>query len=645
MLPCVSKPSDLWHLDVLKHINSNYKRVVAPSFQHLDTQYWRGIGDFELGTKFPRLDGMLRDYPLDSNDKYPEVPVHMGTFAISRQWFNETGGWDSRLTQQGYGADLDFSLRTWLCGGEIRGSRLFGLAVPEVQFSDRNEYAGVRLAVSNWFGKAFLWKVGGLAHWLGEEVPFDESESYGRLLPVRDNSAFGGGHMSHVRGECKAFAWFLDRFDTTYKAGGLIPTSVSHIKDQVSGLCLEWRPQSLTPDVFTYNMMTDFHGRFRNVSTFNGDLALRPCTHMAPNQMFHRTNLRPAAGSARVHDSKCCSGITVWDQDACLTMDFSTGTVKTSPCVSDGSNEEQFAVFSDSMIQMAGGQCMKAMEEAIQLAPMQCGVYYDDEDDEIQIETLKLSQQATISTQSSASSMHRRYAAPLTAFREHDELGLQHLDTGLCLKKFMRNDTNGAYTARTEEENENPGYESGGDFTLALTSCVDLSTYGDSDADYSLAHVQSLLHRGSYTSRVDLAKYVFRSFAHNAQSHCTFDGATYEFDQGQLRSPDGQCLGIQPNMFYQSNVYNPGLALGLDTCGFYKDGGKKIARAGQLFRLERDYEGSDVVAIRDPHAGKCIFQNRRNGRLAFEPCDSMPQKGYRWLMDPRDNFFKYDVVF
>lgn len=657
MLPCVSTTSDLWHLDVLKQINSNYKRVVAPSFQKLDIRRWRGTGEFQLGSKFPRLDGMLRHYPVDVSDKEPEVPVHLGSFAVSRQFFNETGGWDSRLAQRGYGADLDFSLRTWLCGGELRGSRLFGLAVPEAQSSDHDEYSGVRIAVGNWFGSSFLWKVGGLAKWRADDKPRDERRHYGKLLPIGDDAKneYDGSylgqmtHMSRVHDQCKPFSWFLNRFEIAYQAGGLMPTSVSHMKDHASGLCLEWRPLALTPDVVTSNMMTsstitDSKGHSRSNITFNGDLVLRPCSPMAPQQMFHKTNLRHAAGSARVHDSSCCSGITVWDQDACITTDSTSGSMKTSSCVVDGSNHDQFAVFVDNMIQVAGNQCLKAVEEAIQLVPMQCGFYSDESDQPNgSFGTIQLSQK-TDQSSNLALNKHRRYAAPLTVFLEHDDLGLQHLDTGLCLKKFMRNDTNSKGNrgrSNMAEEDINRGYEDGGEFILALADCVGLKNYGDSDADYSLAHVQSLLGRGSYASRKDLAKYVFKSFESDAKSHCVHDGTTYELYEGQLRSRYGQCLGLEPNMFYKSDAYNAGSALGLDTCGFYKDGDDKVARAGQFFQLEKSETNENVVTIRDPHAEKCIFQNRRNGRLAFEPCDVEPEAGYMWLIDPRDKFFKY----
>ena len=49
-----------------------------------------------------------RDAPLMSG----------GLLALSRRWWEETGGYDTKMVAWG-GENIDQSLRSWLCGGRI----------------------------------------------------------------------------------------------------------------------------------------------------------------------------------------------------------------------------------------------------------------------------------------------------------------------------------------------------------------------------------------------------------------------------------------------------------------------------------------------------------------------------------------------
>jgi polypeptide N-acetylgalactosaminyltransferase len=63
------------------------------------------------------------------NDDRPnadESPITMGMFGTSKRWWLEIGGMDRELSTWG-GENIEISLRTWLCGGQIlvaRGSRI-----------------------------------------------------------------------------------------------------------------------------------------------------------------------------------------------------------------------------------------------------------------------------------------------------------------------------------------------------------------------------------------------------------------------------------------------------------------------------------------------------------------------------------------
>ena len=54
----------------------------------------------------------------DVNPDPDRSPMTMGMFATTKQWWQEIGGMDDGLLIWG-GENIEISLRTWLCGGEI----------------------------------------------------------------------------------------------------------------------------------------------------------------------------------------------------------------------------------------------------------------------------------------------------------------------------------------------------------------------------------------------------------------------------------------------------------------------------------------------------------------------------------------------
>ena len=59
------------------------------------------------------------------HDKHPdpdESPITMGMFATTKRWWRTIGGMDADLSTWG-GENIEISMRTWLCGGEIRVAR------------------------------------------------------------------------------------------------------------------------------------------------------------------------------------------------------------------------------------------------------------------------------------------------------------------------------------------------------------------------------------------------------------------------------------------------------------------------------------------------------------------------------------------
>merc|ERR1719197_1235839 len=163
-----------------------------------------------------------------------EVPLMSGgLLAISRKWWEETGGYDERMVAWG-GENIDQSLRIWLCGGRIELAS--GAYVAHMWRDSKNPKTMLRYpiptkdvmrnkarAVTAWFGE-FREKV----------FTFPEYEDFvSGEMSVGDMSNFDG---LKSRLTCAPFSHYINRFSYVYLDGGLIPAEVFQIKEELTGL-------------------------------------------------------------------------------------------------------------------------------------------------------------------------------------------------------------------------------------------------------------------------------------------------------------------------------------------------------------------------------------------------------------------------
>ncbi|CAE7326869.1 Galntl5 [Symbiodinium natans] len=113
---CHVAPQDSWYREFLESIATNYRRIVVPVITNLDIDTWKEVN---------RNQGFAKCYlTWDADFKWvesttPFMPVLSGgLLGISKRWWNETGGYDDGMSGWG-GENVDQSLRSWLCGGEI----------------------------------------------------------------------------------------------------------------------------------------------------------------------------------------------------------------------------------------------------------------------------------------------------------------------------------------------------------------------------------------------------------------------------------------------------------------------------------------------------------------------------------------------
>jgi hypothetical protein len=138
------------------------------------------------------------------HDKHPdpaESPITMGMFAITKRWWRTIGGMDSQLSTWG-GENIDISLRTWLCGGEIRvadGSRIDHAFRKNIPYAvDAAEYHRnlVRVAEA----------------WMGPKY----KERFYKAAGIQPGSVDFGSIQEQLdvqkRLKCKPFDWYYWKF-------------------------------------------------------------------------------------------------------------------------------------------------------------------------------------------------------------------------------------------------------------------------------------------------------------------------------------------------------------------------------------------------------------------------------------------------
>lgn len=238
---------------------------------------------------------------------------------MTRYWWDQIGGYDYEMKSWG-GENLDQSLRTWLCGGEIvvaRESRVAHMWRDASKPKTRLHYSIPTDDVRrNRLRAAQAW-LGPWADKVRSFPQFDDFREGGRLeLGSLDNILYYRDKL-----KCKDFHWYMNRFRDIYVGTGRLPESVFHIRDTASGMCL---------NAFT---------KAGKIEHFD----LIPCNPESELQRFN-----PANSDHKKAPGGCCSGIKVWDFDACLSV---TGeSVHSASCEIFGHAPSQHVQLIDGML-------------------------------------------------------------------------------------------------------------------------------------------------------------------------------------------------------------------------------------------------------------------------------------------------------
>lgn len=297
---CHVAPQPGWHSQFLEAMAENYRRIVVPAITDLDVDTWEQRSNQVAVSKcyltwdadFKWFQSSTRHIPILSG----------GLLGISRRWWTETGGYDEQMVNWG-GENIDQSLRTWLCGGEI-------VALPQAEVAhmwrkeedvrtQANYHVDVMSVLQNraraakgWYGNftGKLHHYPAMAHIALEDL---------------DVSGF---HAVRERLSCRPFAWFLWRFKEIYEDAGLLPEETFKLQHR-SGLCLTYLgPAGTHPQGHDKVELLDCAQR-RETPWVTGPL---------DPQRWHLAN--------RDDRGRCCSGFRAWNTDQCLSSVGDPGT-------------------------------------------------------------------------------------------------------------------------------------------------------------------------------------------------------------------------------------------------------------------------------------------------------------------------------
>jgi len=299
---CHVAPNRGWYKELIEVIQGGPRRMAVPIITDLDLDAWNEKPQSQENSKcYIDFGANFMWY----DDGSPYIPVISGGLvALSRSWWHESGGFDNKMRGWG-GENIDQSLRTWLCGGEILRARSSRVAhmwrIPEDPrtASHYKRVAGggnnIARVAAAWFDK-FL-------------VKFADGNI------AKEVAKGGGPDVSNYRDikerlHCKSYGYFLHRFRKVYKDGGLLPDIVFKIRSMGSDRCIKRAGEKF---------------------------AMGPCSEAS---WFHLAN------RDRNKNHQCCSGIRQWNAMECFDRLDPTGPLAYW-CDIGGTNDNQQYFFGD----------------------------------------------------------------------------------------------------------------------------------------------------------------------------------------------------------------------------------------------------------------------------------------------------------
>lgn len=366
-LDCHISPRKGWEDAFIRQMTraGDHRTVVVPTITSLDPNTWQESPHGSAGracmwllnSDFTWLHGSQQDVPLMSG----------GLLAISRQWWEETEGYDDRMVAWG-GENLDQSFRIWLCGGRIEVAQ--GAYIAHMWRDPKNPATTLKYPIPT--ADVMRNKARATAAWLG---PFTEKVfSFPEFEAFVDNRAAMGDMSNFERLKnklkCKPFTHYLNKFKNIYFDAGIIPSEIFQLRHKSTGLCIE--------------------REYKKGS--NNDVILAPCgggvsgANIPEMQLWHAAN--------RNSKDECCSGLANWNFNQCLDARSVGSKVGTFPCSIPGISTNQHislrsgqVVWREAKYWYKHGGCFVAPQQVFGHARLShtsdCGLTVSEKDDTV----------------------------------------------------------------------------------------------------------------------------------------------------------------------------------------------------------------------------------------------------------------------
>jgi glycosyltransferase involved in cell wall biosynthesis len=207
-------PASGWERPLIRHMETNYKRIVVPVIPIIDEVTWAQKIGAGIGYK------MMFDWSLQFNwfdDGNDEVPVLSGgLFAVTKHWWHEGGEYDHGMGMWG-GENIEQSIRTWRCGGEIylaRDSKVSHLFRPKFPYRINNTEVHIN-------------KIRTIQVWFDEPYRSQVLRNIGVSQSLIKSSSVNLGEREALKEklQCKDFNWYVQRFYHVFQDRALIGPS------------------------------------------------------------------------------------------------------------------------------------------------------------------------------------------------------------------------------------------------------------------------------------------------------------------------------------------------------------------------------------------------------------------------------------
>jgi len=307
---CHVAPQTGWWKNFFRGISDNYRRIMIPQITGLDVDTWTQERSGGVAKCYVTFDGDFKWVDSDNDD----VPILSGgLLGLSREWWLETEGYDPEMHGWG-GENIDQSMRTWLCGGEMT------MAVgSEVAHMWRKGDSKTRAHYKTPPGSKDKNLMRATMGWFGDfgkkiltDYPMGQSIEYGDLSVYTNLKK---------KLNCKPFSWFIWRFKTIYVDGGMLPENT--FRFQQDEKCLQYMGRvGTSPDGW-------------------GKIKLQECDSKNDRQRFHAGNKARAGLWFDSGDTEKFSGLRCWNTDQCLLDVKGSGEMGTGVCNVAGLNAQQ----------------------------------------------------------------------------------------------------------------------------------------------------------------------------------------------------------------------------------------------------------------------------------------------------------------